>query len=816
MKIIIVGGVAGGASAAARLRRLSEKNEIIVMEKGEHISFANCGLPYYIGGEIKERDALLLQTPEAMQKRFAIDVRINNEVLSIDREQKKVRVKNLLSGQEYEESYDKLLLSPGARPFVPPIKGLEEAENVFTLRNIPDTDKIKTYIENQKPKTAVIIGAGFIGVEMAENLVHAGVKVHLVEMADQVMAPLDKEMAAYVHNEIRMNGVHLVLGNGIDSFAQNGKEIILKDGTRIATDMTILAIGVTPENDLAKKAGLEIGDRGGIKVKETMQTTLDEDIYAVGDAVEVKGYLHQNPAMIPLAWPANRQGRLAADHICGRKVSYIGSLGTAVAKVFDMTVASTGDNEKNLKRLGIEYKVIHTHPNSHASYYPGAETIHLKVIYQAQTLQILGAQAVGAENGVKAIDVIATAIKGKLTVTQLQELELAYAPPYSSAKAPVNFLGYVAENLEENLVQSFQWHEVDDLIANGQIILDVREEAEYELGHIKTAIHIPVGELRNSLDLLPKDKKISVYCKVGVRGYLASRILLDYGFDVQNLDGGYDLYSVTLPQEEIDENDETLSRDTMEKEEMKQNTMQAETLVIDACGLQCPGPIMQVYKGMDSLKSGDFLKISVTDAGFTKDIKAWCKKTGNTLISIEKDKKAYVCLLQKSECGVAVQEACRETEDGATLVVFSGDLDKAMASFIIASGAASMGKKVTMFFTFWGLNVIKKTGVHVPKQGMEKMFSAMLPKDASGLPLSKMNMGGMGAVMMKKIMKEKNVESLPMLIHNAMEMGVKIIACSMSMDVMGIRKEELIDGVEIGGVATYLGKTNDSNLNLFI
>lgn len=817
-KIVIVGGVAGGATAAARLRRLSEEHDIIMIERGEYISFANCGLPYYIGGEIKEREALLLQTPEAMNARFRIDVRVKSEVQAINREKKELLIRKE-DGTKYSETYDILILSTGAKPFVPKMEGLDSAKNVFTLRNMADTDKIKNFLLNEKPSRAVVIGGGFIGIEMAENLTHAGLEVHLVEMADQVMAPLDREMAAFVHRQLRQQGVQLHLQNGVRSLKDN--RVTLNDGSELDTDLTILAIGVVPENELAKASGLAIGERGGVQVNEQLQSVTDPAIYVIGDVMENKSYLQGGAAQIPLAGPANRQGRLVADHIMGKEIRYRGSLGTAVAKVFDISVATTGENEKVLQRLGVPYQVIHTHPNSHAGYYPNAEPIHLKIIYSPQSKQILGAQAVGGENGVKAIDIIATAIMGGLKVTDLQELELAYAPPYSSAKAPVNFLGYIAENIENGEVETFQWHEVEDLLKQNAFFLDSRDEIENEVATISGSWNIPVNRLRQEIDRLPKDRTIYTFCKVGVRGYLAARILKENGFDVKNLDGGFDLYSVISNDKQaahMESKDRTeAGEDKMEQNQ--NNTMpqaEQETLEIDACGLQCPGPIMQVFKGMETLKHGDFLKISVTDIGFLEDIKAWCDKTGNRLINIEKDKKRYVCVLQKVEANGQTKASKTGEEDGATLVVFSGDMDKAMASFIIASGAASMGKKVTMFFTFWGLNIIKKTGVKLPKQGMEKMFSAMLPKDASGLPLSKMNMGGMGAVMMKKIMKEKNVDSLPILIQNAMDMGVKIIACSMSMDVMGIRREELMDGVEIGGVATYLGKTNDSNLNLFI
>lgn len=462
-KVIIVGGVAGGATAAARLRRLSEEVEIILVERGEHISFANCGLPYYIGETIKDRSKLLVQTVKGMSERFNLDIRNLSEVLSINIEDKSVTIKDLKNGESYNESYDKLLLSPGARPIVPPIPGLNENESLFTLRNIPDTDKIKSYVESKNPKKAVVIGGGFIGIEMAENLVDRGMEVTIIEMANQIMAPIDFEMASILHTHLKEKGVKLILENGVKLFADHGKKVVLSDGTEIETDMTILSIGVRPENELAKSAGLELGARGGIIVNEYLQTS-DEHIYAVGDAVEVVDYISGTKAMIPLAGPANRQGRIAANNIMGKKEKYQGTLGTSIAKVFNLTVAATGNNEKTLKRLGVAYEVVHIHPSSHAGYYPGAAPIALKLIFDKENGKIFGAQAVGADGVDKRIDVIATAIKGGLTVEDLTNLELSYAPPYSSAKDPVNMAGYVATNILEGELEMIQWHQVDQIV----------------------------------------------------------------------------------------------------------------------------------------------------------------------------------------------------------------------------------------------------------------------------------------------------------------------------------------------------------------
>lgn len=830
-KVIIVGGVAGGASTAARLKRLDESLEIIMFEKGEYISFANCGLPYYIGEIIKERDNLLVQTVEGMSTRFNIDIRNFSEVIKIDKEAKKVTIKKHNTNQIYEESYDVLVLSPGANPITPPIPGLKESNNLFTLRNIPDTDKIKAFVDTESPKEAVIVGGGFIGLEMAENLVDRGVAVTLVEMADQVMAPLDYEMAAIVHEHLLQNGVNLILKDGVKSFESNGKKVVLNSGKEIKADMIILSIGVVPESKIAIDAGLEVNSRKAIVVNKEMKTS-DENIYALGDAVEVIDYINGNPTMIPLAWPANRQGHIVADNICGKKAEYKGTLGSSVAKVFSLTVATTGNNEKTLERLNLEHKAIHLHPNSHAGYYPGAFPISLKVLFDPSNGKILGAQGVGLDGVEKRIDIIATAIKGNLKITDLPDLELCYAPPYSSAKDPVNMAGYIGSNMMDGLVNIIQWNEIDKLIDNNEFILDVREDMEFEVGHIEGAINIPLGTIRNNLNRIPKDKTIYVYCQVGLRGYIACRILSQYGFNCINLDGGFKTYSTV--KSSIDYLKDTNTKDNMEENSQGCDCISSTlteteespsvTVSLNACGLQCPGPIRKVFEEIVKLKDGDILEVKASDPGFQKDISSWCDKTGNTLIKGEFDKKekAFVALIKKGascdltrsaspiSCGVS-------KKDGATLVVFSGDLDKAIASFIIATGAASMGKPVTMFFTFWGLNILKrKDKPSVKKDGIEKMFDMMLPSNPSKLPLSKMNMAGMGPAMIKNIMAKNNVDDIDTLIANALKMGVKIIACSMSMDLMGIKHEELIPEVEVGGVATYLASTEDAGLNLFI
>lgn len=540
-KIIIVGGVAGGASAAARLRRMDENAEIVLFEKGEYISFANCGLPYYIGNIIEERDALLVQTVEGMSQKFHMDIRVLSEVIEIDPSKKKVTVKDLKTAESYEESYDILLLSPGAHPVKPPIPGISEAKNLFTLRNIPDTDAIKSFVDHKDPKSATIIGGGFIGIEMAENLHHRGLKVTIVEASNQILGPIDYEMASILHNHIASKGVDLILGDGVKSFENQGNKIVLQSGKEIETDLIIFSIGVRPETQIAKDAGLKLNDRGAIQVNEYLQTS-NESINAIGDAIEVIDFISGKPAMIPLAGPANKQGRIVANNICGKSEKYVGTMGTSVVKVFDMTVASTGNNEKVLNANNVSYEAIHIHPGSHAGYYPGALPISMKMLFDSITGKIFGAQAVGYDGTEKRIDVIATAIAAKMSAVDLKELELSYAPPFSSAKDPVNMLGFVAANIIDGLVDTVQWHEVDDIVKNGGILLDVRETIEHNLDAIEGSIHIPLGELRSRFNELPKDKVIHIYCQVGIRGYNAARILVQNGFKAKNLDGGFKTY----------------------------------------------------------------------------------------------------------------------------------------------------------------------------------------------------------------------------------------------------------------------------------
>lgn len=814
MNYLIIGGVAGGATVAARLRRMDEKANIILFERGKYVSYANCGLPYYIGDTINNREKLFVQTAKGFTDRFRIDIRTEQEVTAIRPDKKEVEIKNLSTGETYTETYDKLVLSPGAEPLRPGIEGIG-SKKIFTLRNVPDTDTIKNYVNTENPKRAIVVGGGFIGLEMAENLYDLGIQVDVVEMANQVMAPLDFSMAAIVHRQLTDKGVGLHLEDGVSRFEEKdgGVTVHLRSGKQIATDMVLLSIGVRPETKLAKDAGLAIGERGGIAVNDYMQTS-DADIYALGDAVEVRHLVTGQPALIPLAGPANKQGRIVADNIVfGNKKKYPGSIGTSIAKVFDLTVAAAGANAKLLQRNNIPYISSYTHGASHAGYYPGAVPLSIKILFAPENGKLLGAQIVGFNGVDKRIEMLAQVIQRGGTVHDLAELEHAYAPPYSSAKDPVNMAGFVAENILNKKSRIILWRELAELPAD-TIRIDVRTHDEYKLGTIPGFINIPVDELREHLDELPKEKPIVVTCAVGLRGYLAYRILVQNGFKhVRNLSGGYKTWSVaTAPIKEIVSHKPEIPESTS----YGNSDSQINLLKVDACGLMCPGPVMQLKKNYEALKIGEQLQITATDQAFGKDVTSWCKMTGAELVALENKNGVVAATIRKQE-KTASCEISRNNADNKTLIVFSDDLDKALASFVIANGAASTGKKVTMFFTFWGLNVIKKQ--HKPtvtKDIFGKMFGWMLPTHSGKLKLSKMNIGGAGSWMMRLIMKRKRIDSLESLIQQAIDNGVEMIACTMSMDVMGVQKEELMDNVTLGGVASYLERAEEANVNLFI
>lgn len=811
MKYVIIGGVAGGATAAARLRRIDEKSDILLLEKGKYISYANCGLPYYIGGVIAEREKLLVQTPASFGQRFRVDVRVENEVTAISPQNKTITIRTA-DGREYEETYDKLLLSPGATPVRPPLEGID-SEGIFTLRNVEDTDRIKSYLTEHAVKRAVVVGAGFIGLEMAENLHHAGVAVSVVEMGNQVMAPIDFSMAAPVHQHLIQKGVSLYLEEGVTHFqrSEQGITVFLKSGKIIPADMVLLSIGVRPATALAKQAGLKIGEAGGIWVNEYLETS-EKDIYAVGDAIEYPHPLTGKPWLNYLANPANRQGRIVADNmVFGNTVVYEGAIGTSIAKVFDMTVASTGLAAKRLKQWGMEYQSSVTHSASHAGYYPDALPLTLKLTFHPVTGKLYGAQCIGYEGVDKRIDQIAGLIKHGGTVYDLMETEHTYAPPFSSAKDPIAIAGYVASNIITSAMPVITWRELIEQ-KNKILLVDTRTAEEYSFGTIPGAVNIPLDDLRKRMVEVPRNQPVVVFCAVGLRGYLAQRILMGNGYEnVRNLSGGYKLYSAAVaplpaPSEVI-------------AQVRNHSVVSKEPLKINACGLQCPGPIMQVKKAMDTLEPGEQVEIVATDAGFARDASAWCDTTGNRLVGSHEKKGRYTVVIEKGEptavCPSSV--GAMAVGRGKTLILFSDDLDKALATFVLANGAAATGQKVTVFFTFWGLNVLKK--VQKPKVGKDifgKMFGMMLPSSSLKLKLSQMNMFGMGSRMMRFLMKRKGVDSLESLRSQALAQGVEFIACQMSMDMMGICREELLDEVTIGGVATYMERADKANVNLFI
>lgn len=810
-KVLIVGGVAGGASAAARLRRLDEEATIILLERDEHISFANCGLPYYIGGTIQEREKLLVQTPAAMEERFAIDVRIHSEVTAVDPGKKTVTIRSRDRGL-YEESYDALILAPGAAPLRPPIPGLD-SQRIFTLRNIPDTDRIKAFAEREENRRAVVVGGGFIGVEMAENLKDLGLEVALVEAAPHILPPFDSEMAVLVERELEANGVRLALGDGVASFQEQdaGLTVHLQSGAALEADLVILAIGVTPATAFLAGSGIALGPRGHILVDEHLATS-QTDIYAVGDAIEVKDLVSGQAAAIPLAGPANKQGRIAADNIAGLPSRYQGSLGTSILKAFSLTAAATGNSERALQRLGRPYQVAYVHPNAHAAYYPQALPLTLKLLFDGDG-RILGAQAVGADGVDKRIDVLATVIRLQGTVSDLTELELAYAPPYSSAKDPVNMAGFVAENILAGRGEVFTYGQLSSFDRSAAILLDVRTELEFANGHLPGALNIPVDELRQRLSELNKDKLILAYCQVGLRGYLASRILSQHGFRVKNLTGGYKSAQPLLAQPPAGAGPVVLDEESQRLRQKPAAPGQERKL--NACGLSCPGPLMQVKAALDEMAPGERLEVTASDAGFLEDIRAWCQRTGNPLLEVGRRKGLVLARIEKGTPTAAPLTAA--AKDHQTIVVFSGELDKALASFVIANGAAAMGKKVTMFFTFWGLNVLRKPEAVAVKKGLvDRMFGWMMPRGSQALKLSNMHMLGLGTRLMRKVMQDKHIASLEELIAAARQAGVELVACQMSMDVMGLRQEELLDGVKIGGVGYYLGEAEDAKVNLFI
>lgn len=671
-KILVVGGVAGGAGTVTRARRLSEDAEIILFERGEFISFANCGLPYYIGDEIKDRDDLLVTTVDLLEDRFNIDVRIFNEVINIDRENKEIVVKDLKKGEEYRESYDVLVLCPGGSPIKPPLEGID-LDTVFSLWTIPDSDKIKSYVADNKPKSAVVIGGGFIGLEMAENLKFLGLDVTVVEMLDQVMPPLDFEMVSLVHQHIIEHGVHLHLSDAVSSFHKKGDKTVVKtkSGAELESDMVILSIGVRPNNELAKISGLEMGDRGGIITNKNMLTS-DPNIYAAGDVCEVTDFINRQPAMIPLAGPANKMGRIVADNIFGRPAEYKDTQASAIVKIFDQTVALSGNNEKLLQRFNIPYLKSYTQSGSHAAYYPGAQMMNIKLLFAPDDGKLLGAQIVGMDGADKRLDVLATAIRAGMTVYDLEELELAYAPPFSSGKDPVNMAGFTACNLLRGDVEMVYWDEVDELLQKeNTVFLDVRDDEEVEMhSPLEGAIHIPLNQLRKRLSELDKSKEYITYCAMGLRGYIAYRMMKLNGFKVKDMGGGTVIYYA--PKADLTVDSSTIPEQAVEFAEDCFDNFDFE---VNACGVPCPGPIMKLAKKIKEMEDGQVLKITASDVGFSKDVPGWCEKTGNELIALTTDSGEYMALISKGAAKLAVKTEEEECAPATTATDVKPDFE---------------------------------------------------------------------------------------------------------------------------------------------
>ncbi len=817
MKVIIIGGVAGGAGTAARLRRLSEKTEILVIERGNDISYANCGIPYHIGQIIKDRNKLVIINEQDFESMFNLDVRIHSEVVAINRAMKTVTIKDLINENTYTETYDKLVLSPGGNPIRPPIPGIN-LSSIFTLRNLTDMDAIIRFIHDKKPMRAIVVGAGFIGLEVAENLCHLGLHVSIVELAGQVMNLLDFEMATAIHQQLKTKQVELYLKDGVKEIAEqsnNSLLITLQSGRTIEADLAILSIGIRPEVALANECGIYLGALGGISVNAYMQTS-DATIYALGDATEIIDCVTTTPALIPLANAANKQARIVANNIMGHTESYKGTPGTAIAKVFDLTVGIVGNSEKQLLKKGIKYNKVYLNPASHATYYPGSFPMIFKLLYSSDNGRVLGVQIIGQAGVDKRVDVCAALIQNQHTVYELASLELAYAPPYASAKDPVNLAGMIAINQIQGKNPTVYWEDMPLLIKEKTLFIDARSPISYELGHIENAINIPLEQMRSRLNEIPINRKVIVYCNQGKTAYFAICLLKNNGYtNVWNLSGGYTLYKLTaLPQENVG----IFQGQQLDKLENLQTVHQPEGTIIkmDACGLQCPGPIVQLAKTISQANCGDVIEALASDPGFFNDVSAWCELTNNQLLSLTQAHGIITARIQKASLPTT-KALLSEIPHDKTIVVFSGDLDRALAAFVIANGAMAMGRKTTLFFTFWGLNILRKSDKSTAhKNLLEKLFSWIMPKGPAQLKLSNLHIAGIGTTLIKSLMKSKRIDSLETMIKNAQEAGVRIIACQMSMDLMGLKKEELFNGIEIGGVASYLSATETADTNLFI
>ena len=780
MKYVIIGGVAAGASAAARLRRLDERAEIVLLEKGSDISYANCGLPYHVGGVIAARARLSVMPPAKFASWFNVDVRTNCEATAIDRAKKEVEIRTADGASRL--AYDKLLIATGATPVGDAYTDATHP-HVAHLWTLADMDRVMAKLG--AARRVLVVGAGFVGLELAENLRHRGLAVTVVQRGGHVLPTMDAEMAEPLADELRGAGIDLRFGRVVSDFVEkpDGVEAVLDDGTRLAVDLAVVSTGVRPRAELAKSAGLEIGPRGHIVVDEGLHTS-DPDIFAAGDVIEVRDPVFGGKTAIALAGPANKQGRIAADNMAGGASVYRGTFGANVVKVGELTAAGVGWTEARLKAEKRDYRKIYIHPSSGAGYYPGAARLNMKLLFGADGT-IYGAQIVGAKGVDKRIDTIAEAMRVKLKAPQLGELELAYAPPYSSAKDPVNFLGFVAENV---LTGKSDVVAPDTIPADAQVI-DVREPSEHEMGAVPGAINIPLGSLRARLDELDRAKTYVTCCAVGLRGYLAERILKQNGFKAYNLSGGWATWRL----------------------------FRQPSSTLDLRQLPCPGPVVQLKAAFSKAADGAAFKV-LADAAFEGDLRRWCAANGCTASGLAKHGGELEAMLVKGGPQPSTSTSSRPAEHSAAIVLFSNDLDKALAAMILANGLAASGAKVGIFFTFWGLSVLRKNPAPALRRSLvSRMFGWMLPKGAEKLALSKMNMLGLGTAMMKDVMRKQNIMTLPSLIKSAKAAGVSFIACDMAMGVMGLTREDLIDEVdEVAGVAAFAELAKRSANTLFI
>lgn len=829
VKIVVVGGVAAGASVAARARRLDEDAEIIILERGHHVSFANCGLPYYVGGVITDRERLLVQTPESLKELLDLDVRIGHEVIRIDRDQKTLTVRNNDTGEEYSESYDSLALCPGSEPISIPLPGADLPQ-VQVLRRISDVDRIKALVDERiaeraaagQRMKAVVVGAGYIGLEMAENLAHRGVQVSVVEASDHILPPVDHEIAMPVMNHLRSRGIDIHLSAAAAAIVAKDDERVtveLKNHVTLDADLVIMSVGVRPVTKLAVDAGLELGPHGGIKVDEHMATS-DPSIWAAGDVVETKHPVLPGTYLTPLAGPANRQGRVAADNICGRDSVYGSTQGTSIVQIFDMVVGGTGATERQLIAAEIPYRAVRVHPSGHAGYYPGTAMMHIKTLFDPETGRVFGAQVSGFDGVDKRLDTLAMAVRQNMTVFDLENIELAYAPPFGSAKDPVNMVGFVGSNTIRGDITL--WYAEDfPQIAEDAMIVDVRTPEEFDLWHIPGAINAPIAQFRELSEDWDPNMHVLLYCAVGFRSYLGHRILVQKGFtNVQTLSGGSTTFRAFHEIENEGVAPQVAEVTYSVADTMKPPTAASQQIQLDCTGLACPGPIMKLSKTMVGLNPGDEVEVTVSDPGFAEDGPAWAASNGHAVLDLSPKGAGYVMKVRAGgakPAGAGSLQAVSDSRDGMSFVVFSGDMDKVLAAFIIANGAIAMGKPVRMFFTFWGLNALRRKNPPKREQtAMNKMFAAMMPSGPEDLKLSQMNMGGAGTAMMKKVMKDNDVQSVSELIASAIEGGAEITACTMTMDLLGIAPEDLIDGVKFGGVASFIAASDKSASTLFI